>query len=116
MQKYFLLPVIFIIFLIVVACNSSPVKICPDNPHYFFYRNKSLVLITSDQHYGAVIDKDFDYDRYLITLMIMNEPDQNLSRAMFEPTDKYLPVILGARRDVITAMDKSDQPEESDAG
>lgn len=113
MQKRFLLPMIFIILLIVAACNNSPVKICPDNPHYFFYRNKPLVLITSDQHYGAVIDQDFDYTRYLDYLA---GNGMNLTRiypgAMFEPTDKYLPGNpLGPRPGrQLLPWTKSDQP------
>jgi hypothetical protein len=70
---------------------SSPVSVCKANPHYFFYKEKPLVLITSDQHYGAVIDLDFDYRKFL-NYLANNE--MNLTRiypgAMFETPDKYL--------------------------
>jgi hypothetical protein len=33
--------------------------------HYFEYQGKPLVLLSSDHHYGAVIDSEFDYVRYL---------------------------------------------------
>ncbi len=50
------------------------------------------VLITSDHHYGAVIDRDFDYTAYLNYLA---EQGMNHTRiypgGMFEPPDKYLP-------------------------
>ena len=75
-----------------IACNNSTISVCQDNKHYFFYKGKPLVLITSDHHYGAVIDKDFDYVKYLDYLA---RNGMNLTRiypgAMFEPTDKYLP-------------------------
>ncbi|MDP4224458.1 MAG: DUF4038 domain-containing protein [Bacteroidota bacterium] len=75
-----------------IACSRSPVSVYPDNPHYFYYKGKPLILITSDQHYGAVIDMDFDYAKYLNYL---SASGLNLTRlypgAMFEPPDKYLP-------------------------
>ena len=47
---------------------SEPIKLHPDNPHYFLWRGKPTVLITSGEHYGAVLNKDFDYRSYLKTL------------------------------------------------
>ena len=41
------------------AAWAKPVTICPSNPHYFFYKGRPLVLITSDHHYGAIIDRDY---------------------------------------------------------
>ena len=46
----------------------APVELHPDNPHYFRYRGKPAVLITSGEHYGAVMNLDFDYTTYLETL------------------------------------------------
>ena len=40
----------------------------PENPHYFKYRNKTMALITSAEHYGAVLNLNFDYKTYLQTL------------------------------------------------
>jgi hypothetical protein len=37
----------------------------PDNPHYFLFRGKPTIIITSAEHYGAVINLDFDYRKYL---------------------------------------------------
>lgn len=47
---------------------ATPLALHPDNPHYFLFRGKPTVLITSGEHYGAVINLDFDYTRYLDTL------------------------------------------------
>lgn len=47
------------------TAQSKPISLHPRNPHYFQYQDKPLVLITSAEHYGAVINLDFDYRKYL---------------------------------------------------
>ena len=47
---------------------SSPLALHPDNPHYFLYHGDPIVLITSAEHYGAVLNLDFDYEKYIDTL------------------------------------------------
>ncbi|MBI2477628.1 MAG: hypothetical protein HYV60_02960 [Planctomycetia bacterium] len=37
----------------------------PDNPHYFNWRGQPTILVTSGEHYGAVLNLDFDYVQYL---------------------------------------------------
>jgi hypothetical protein len=44
---------------------EKPIQLHPDNPHYFLWRGKPTVLITSTEHYGAVLNLDFDFVRYL---------------------------------------------------
>ena len=48
-------------------------------------------MITSDHHYGAIIDQDFDFVKYL---KFLADNKMNLTRiypgGMFEPADKYL--------------------------
>jgi hypothetical protein len=39
-----------------------------NNPHYFEYRGKPIMLAGSGEHYGAVINTKFDYRVYLDTL------------------------------------------------
>jgi len=48
--------------------TTGPLRLHPDNPHYFLWRGKPTVLITSGEHYGAVLNLDFDYRRYLPAL------------------------------------------------
>lgn len=48
-----------------VAPQQAPIRLHPDNPRYFFWRGKPTVLITSGEHYGGVMNLDFDYVRYL---------------------------------------------------
>jgi hypothetical protein len=50
------------------AETAEPLKLHPDNPHYLLFRGKPTVLIGSSEHYGAVMNRDFDYVRYLDTL------------------------------------------------
>ncbi|MHC4582073.1 MAG: DUF6298 domain-containing protein, partial [Planctomycetota bacterium] len=45
--------------------RSGPLRLHPDNPHYFQFRGEPAVLITSGEHYGAVINLDFEYVAYL---------------------------------------------------
>jgi hypothetical protein len=51
-----------------MAPSAEPIRLHPANPHYFQFRGKPTVLITSAEHYGAVLNLDFDYKRYLATL------------------------------------------------
>ncbi|MHC1763485.1 MAG: hypothetical protein AB9869_04145 [Verrucomicrobiia bacterium] len=48
--------------------QNGTLQLHPDNPHYFLWRGKPTVLITSAEHYGAVLNLDFDYVKYLDTL------------------------------------------------
>ncbi|MBN1893219.1 hypothetical protein JW906_01940 [bacterium] len=51
-----------------MACSGSghrPLSLHPDNPHYFLYDRKPVVLAGSTEHYGAVLNLDFDYIPYL---------------------------------------------------
>src|SRR5689334_13396102 len=45
--------------------NARPLALHPDNPHYFLFRGKPTILVTSGEHYGAVLNVDFDFARYL---------------------------------------------------
>jgi hypothetical protein len=51
-----------------VMAASSPLALHPDNPHYFIFHGRPTVLITSAEHYGAVLNLDFNYRKYLDTL------------------------------------------------
>ena len=82
--------------LVLVACASAAaadtVSVWARNPRYFARDGKPIVLVTSDHHYGAVVDLDFDYVRYLDGLAAQG---LNLTRiypgGMFEAPDKYVP-------------------------
>ncbi|MEP7110813.1 MAG: cellulase family glycosylhydrolase [Ferruginibacter sp.] len=48
-----------------LVAQARPIALNPLNPHYFIYKEKPAILVTSGEHYGAVINKDFDYITYL---------------------------------------------------
>ncbi len=47
---------------------TESIRLHPDNPHYFLFRGRPAVLITAGEHYGAVLNLDFDYVPYLDVL------------------------------------------------
>jgi hypothetical protein len=61
---------IIFLFLLIICLNSfaQPISLHPQNPHYFLFKGKPTILITSAEHYGAVLNADFDYKKYLQTL------------------------------------------------
>lgn len=62
-----------ILWIILISCCAldgvaQPVKTDPVNPHYLNYKGAPLILVTSAEHYGAVLNRDFDYITYLNAL------------------------------------------------
>lgn len=57
-----------ILSLALFSASAAPIKLHPTNPHYFEWRGKPTVLITSAEHYGALLNLDFNYYLYLQTL------------------------------------------------
>jgi hypothetical protein len=51
-----------------VAQQSGVLQLHSKNPHYFLYKSKPTVIVGSGEHYGAVMNGDFDYTVYLRTL------------------------------------------------
>lgn len=50
------------------AQQNEGLQLHPKNHHYFNYHNRPALLIGSGEHYGAVINQEFDYSKYLETL------------------------------------------------
>jgi hypothetical protein len=92
---------------------AAPISIHPDNPHYFLFRGRPAVLVTSAEHYGAVVNKDFDYVKYLDWLKSYG---LNYTRiypgAMFEPRDKFVAgnTLAPKPESLIVPWARSDQP------
>jgi hypothetical protein len=105
---------LFLLFVLGSAfMQAEPIKPHPTNPHYFLYQGKPAILITSAEHYGAVINSAFDYVPYLDTLRAHG---LNYTRfypaAMFETIDKFITGNpLGPKpRDLIVPWARSNQP------
>jgi DNA-dependent RNA polymerase auxiliary subunit epsilon len=58
----------FSLFIFTFSLFSQPISLHPENPHYFLYQGKPAVLVTSGEHYGSVINPDFNFDLYLETI------------------------------------------------
>jgi predicted GH43/DUF377 family glycosyl hydrolase len=48
-----------------LAPAAEPIRLHPENPKYFLFRGKPLVLVTATEHYGSVINRAFNFERYL---------------------------------------------------
>ena len=67
------LPYLLILFLMPIGLpftliGAGPISLHPENPHYFLWRGEPTILITSGEHYGALLNLDFDYRTYFETL------------------------------------------------
>lgn len=58
----------FVFGALTTTLAAQPLQLLPPNPHYFSLAGKPLVIVGSGEHYGAVMNLDFDYTRYLETL------------------------------------------------
>ena len=58
----------FLILITGISCgekkSSELLSLHPENQHYLLFRGKPVILIGSTEHYGAVINLDFDYINY----------------------------------------------------
>ncbi len=50
------------------AALAAPIGLLPANPRYFLFRGQPKVIVTSGEHYGAVVNRAFNYTRYLDAL------------------------------------------------
>src|SRR5258706_13021564 len=57
--------VFFLLIASLAQAAEAPIALHPENPHYLMFRGKPTILITSTEHYGAVLNADFDYVPYL---------------------------------------------------
>lgn len=71
--------------------TTQPIRAHPRNPHVFLFRGEPTLLITSGEHYGAVINSDFDFRAYLDALV---EYELNYTRiytgAYLEPEHTFV--------------------------
>ena len=83
--------ILFVIAISGLKINAQPISLYPSNQHYFRFRGKPEILITSAEHYGAVVNGEFDYVKYLDALKSYG---LNYTRiypgALFEPVNKFI--------------------------
>ena len=106
------------LLLVIVLCSAAvagaqPIAQHPDNPHYFLFQGRPTILITSAEHYGAVINKDFDYVAYLDALCAYG---LNYTRIypgyLIEPKDKFIKgnTLAPTPEGLILPWARSDRP------
>lgn len=96
------------------AIAAEPIRLHPTNPTWFQWRGRTIALITSAEHYGAVINKEFDIERYLDSLQ---RDGLNYTR-IFAGTYVEPPGAFGIRRNTLAPSPgsfvapwaRSDQP------
>jgi hypothetical protein len=80
-----------------LAFAAPPIGLHPDNPRYYEFRGKPTILLTSAEHYGAVLNGRFNYIRYLDTLQA---DGLNLTRA-FAGLYREVPGDFGITRNTL---------------
>src|SRR5207248_6120195 len=53
---------------VAAEAGHRPIALKPGNAHYFLFRGKPTVLVGSTEHYGAVLNNEFDNLKYLETI------------------------------------------------
>ncbi|HEX6987177.1 MAG TPA: cellulase family glycosylhydrolase [Planctomycetaceae bacterium] len=103
-----------VLLLAAAAPAAEPLALHPENPHYLVFRGKPALLVTSGEHYGAVLNRDFDYVKYLDTLA---DDGLNLTRtftgAYVEPPGAFRierNTLAPAPGRLICPWARSDQP------
>ncbi|UCC96576.1 MAG: hypothetical protein JSW66_12110 [Phycisphaerales bacterium] len=98
----------------------KPIRLHPDNPHYFLWRGRPTILITSGEHYGAVLNQAFNYRKYLRTLESL---DFNLTRtftgAYCEPFGAFKiqdNTLAPKKSDLICPWARSSEPGYANGG
>jgi hypothetical protein len=82
--------------------QNKPLSLHPENPHYFLFRNKPTILITSGEHYGAVLNTTFDYKPYFAELA---RHGLNQTRT-FSGTYREIPESFGITDNTLSPKDE----------
>jgi hypothetical protein len=98
----------------------KPIQLHPDNSHYFLWRGRRTVLITSAEHYGAVLNRAFDYEKYFKTLESLGfNLTRTFSGAYCEPFGAFKiqdNTLAPKRGQLICPWARSDQPGYANGG
>ncbi len=116
MIKKFLAGSCIALTLISLSCKreATPLSLHPQNPHYFLFRGKPAVLIGSTEHYGAVLNTDFDYIPYFEELKAKNlNITRTFSGIYLEPQGAFgiaKNTLAPAEGKLISPWKRSDEP------
>lgn len=115
-----LLGLVLLGFLPLAWSAAQPLRLHPQNPHYFEFRGRPTVIITSGEHYGALLNLDFNYTRYFQALERdgMNST-RTFAGAYCEPPDAFKitqNTLAPKANRFISPWARSDQPGYSNGG
>ncbi len=97
----------------VAGGRAEPIRPHPDNPHYYLFRGRPTVLVTSAEHYGAVINRAFNYNAYLDALKSRGLNYTRIYPAAFiEPEGTFLAenTLAPKSKDLIQPWARSQTP------
>jgi len=98
----------------------KPIQLHPANPHYFLWRGKPTILITSGEHYGALLNRAFDYKKYMKTLESLGfNLTRTFSGAYCEPVGAFKiqnNTLAPAPNQLICPWARSEQPGYANGG
>lgn len=102
------------------AGQTAPIRLHPENPHYFLWRGEPTILITSGEHYGAILNRAFDYRLYLATLQSHGfNQTRTFSGAYCEPIGAFnikRNTLAPAKGDLLCPWARSDMPGYANGG
>ena len=102
------------------AKSIRPIQLHPDNQHYFLWRGKPTILITSGEHYGVALNRVFDYKKYLKTLESYGfNLTRTFSGAYCEPVGAFKiqnNTLAPAKEKLICPWIRSDMPGYANGG
>lgn len=61
-------PLVALCFMTATLSATDLLRVSPQNPRYLEWRGRPVVLVGSGEHYGALVNLDFDFGRYFATL------------------------------------------------
>lgn len=82
------------------ARAAEPIRVHPGNPRYLLWHGRLFLAVTSAEHYGAVLNGDFDWRRYLATL---SREGMNYTR-IFTGTYRETPGDFGIERNTLAPV------------
>src|SRR3954467_985204 len=92
-----LAPSVVLVLGFAATAAAGPIAPHPENSRYFLFEGKPTFLITSGEHYGAVLNLDFDFLPYLDELQARGF---NLTR-VFSGTYREVPGSFKIRHNTL---------------
>lgn len=99
-MKQALLLLLLAAFLRLPLSAAEPIRVHPGNPHYLLWQGKPFIVVASAEHYGAVLNGDFDWRRYLAALA---REGMNYTR-IFTGTYRETPGDFGIERNTLAPV------------